>query len=86
MREEKQVEKLVRMVGKLEPQEFIGLCKILGIKIYDLKEDKEEEGKQNVEVRPAEILLQEVIGKIGELNRVQRRNLKRLLKPATRGR
>ena len=87
----KDAEKLIRMIGKLEPQEFIGVCKILGVKIYDLKEDKkqterEEKDKSNVEVRPAEKLVQEVIDKILSLNRIQRRNLKKLIKLATKGR
>ena len=74
------VEKLVRMIGKLEPQEFIGVCKILGVKIYELgekeekKEDVEEEDKKKVTMRPAENLLQEVVDKILSLNRIQRRN------------
>ena len=86
------VEKLVRMIGKLEPQEFIGVCKILGVKIYELdekegkKEDVEEEDKKKVTMRPAENLLQEVVDKILSLNRIQRRNLKKLIKLATKGR
>ena len=109
---EKEIEKLTKMITKLEPQEFVGLCKILGVKIYEIDKEKREnreekvevEGENDVEVsargrerpdkddnkkvkiRDAEVLLSEVIGKIGELNRTQRRNLLKLLKPATRGR
>ena len=85
----KDVEKLVKMIGKLEPQEFIGVCKILGVKIYELdeKEEKEEkEDKKKVTMRPAENLVQEVVDKILSLNRIQRRNLKKLIKLATKGR
>lgn len=109
---EKEIEKLTKMITKLEPQEFVGLCKILGVKIYEIDEEKQENREEKVEVegendveasargrerpdkddnkkvkiRDAEVLLSEVIGKIGELNRTQRRNLLKLLKPATRGR
>lgn len=109
---EKEIEKLTKMITKLEPQEFVGLCKILGVKIYEIDEEKQESREEKVEVegendveasargrerpdkddnkkvkiRDAEVLLSEVIGKIGELNRTQRRNLLKLLKPATRGR
>lgn len=110
---EKEIEKLTKMITKLEPQEFVGLCKILGVKIYEIDEEEKQgnreekvevEGENDVEasargrerpdkddnkkvkIRDAEVLLSEVIGKIGELNRTQRRNLLKLLKPATRGR
>lgn len=127
----KTTKQLVEMVGKLEPQEFIGVCKILGIEIYDvvdaetgenlnaypekvsvgeylqdaahrLRQDKDDNESQTredmppaggternnlkIQVRPAEDLVKEVIIKISELNREQSRNLKKLLKPATKGR
>ena len=106
----KNTEKIVGMIVKLEPQEFIGVCKILGVKIYD-----EVEGELNVEdaagrcgdahnddsgiteaestgrpidiqIRSAEDLFVDVVDKVEKLNRTQRRNLFRLLKPATKGR
>ena len=106
----KNTEKIVGMIVKLEPQEFIGVCKILGVKIYD-----EVEGELNVEdaagrcgdahnddsgiteaestgrpihiqIRSAEDLFVDVVDKVEKLNRTQRRNLLRLLKPATKGR
>lgn len=104
----KGVQKIVEMVGKLEPQEFLGVCKILGIRLYDVVrpveedaqdlteitsdrdstkvESKEENQKRNqdVVVRPAEVLLEELIDKLVVLNRTQRRNLQKLLKAATK--
>lgn len=104
----KGVQKIVEMVGKLEPQEFLGVCKILGIRLYDVVrpveedaqdlteitsdcdntkvESKEENQKRNqdVVVRPAEVLLEELIDKLVALNRTQRRNLQKLLKAATK--
>lgn len=77
------------MVAKLEPQEFIGVCKILGIKLTtqdNSNEEVNEEGNAEVllSVRPAEELIEEVVDRIGQLNRTQGRNLRRLLKAATK--
>ena len=49
---------------------------------------KEEliERNSDVVVRPAEILLEDVITELCSMNRVRRRNLEKLLRPATRGR
>ncbi len=102
----KGVEKLVVMISKLEPQEFLGVCKLLGVRLYDEvapveKSDEILDGREtsdlptkeeliernsDVVVRPAEILLEEVIEELCSMNRVRRRNLEKLLKPATRGR
>lgn len=97
----KGVEKLVKMISKLEPQEFLGVCKLLGVELYEGGSDEILNGRQtsdlptkdeliemnkDVVVRPAEILLEEVINEICSMNRVRRRNLERLLRPATRGR
>lgn len=87
---------IVEMIGKLEPQEFIGICKILGVdlvledSIEEKRIVKDEEGK-DVEIdvhcaRSSEQLINDVIDKIAALNRTQARNLKRLLKAATKGR
>ena len=102
----KGVEKLVVMISKLEPQEFLGVCKLLGVRLYDevapveksdevldsreisdLPTKKELiERNSDVVVRPAEILLEEVIEELCSMNRVRRRNLEKLLRPATKGR
>lgn len=99
------------MILKLEPQEFIGVCKILGVKIYDeivdmvdvddfaagSSRDAQDDSSEiteaestgrpiNIKVRPAEDLVVDVVNKVEQLNRTQRRNLMRLLKPATKGR
>lgn len=92
----KNVERIVKMIVKLEPEQFIGICKILGVEL--VKEvgqpqytvDSEEEKISTkvevpIEVRSAEELIKEVIDKTIALNRTQRRNLTRLLKAATKG-
>ena len=88
-RDERKISKgqkrIVERICKLEPQEFMGICKILGVKIYEEIDKGEEKEKLNVEARPAEKLIEEVIEKVVELNRAQRRNLDKLLKAATKG-
>lgn len=115
----KSIEKIVTMISKLEAPEFIGVCKILNIEVYDVKseqvlaaeptsektelnpesvegsdgretttetKDENQARNTNVEVRPAETLIEEVIDKILTLNRTQRRNLEKLLRAAVKGR
>ena len=50
-------EKLMRRIAKLEPAEFLGVCKILGIKLYREKADMGETtdtATDNVEVNVEE--------------------------------
>lgn len=107
----KNTEKIVKMILKLEPQEFIGVCKILGVQIYDeigvvsdvdvlaagsLRDAQDDSSEIteadstgrpiDIKVRSAEDLIVDVVNKVEQLNRTQRRNLMRLLKPATKGR
>lgn len=97
----KGVKKLVLMISKLEPQEFLGVCKLLGVELYEGESDENLEGRKttgiptkdeliemnkDVVVRPAEILLEDVITEICQLNRVRRRNLERIVRSATKGR
>ena len=106
----KNIVELIYMINKLKPEEFIGVCKILGVEIYveDLNEEKREvemssapvpseeesDGRQvhmtdepNLSKTPrlAEDMIRDVVDKLLTLNRTQRRNLKKLLKAATKG-
>jgi len=97
----KGVKKLVMMITKLEPQEFLGVCKLLGVELYEGECDEISTGRQtsefptkdelieltkDVQVRAAENLFEDVIDKICSLNRMRRRNLERLVRSATKGR
>ena len=106
----KNIVELIYMINKLKPEEFVGVCKILGVQIYieDLDEDRKAEemlsapvpsneestGRQvhtidepNLKKTPrlAEYMIRDVVDKLLNLNRTQRRNLKKLLKAATKG-
>lgn len=111
MKVPKEVEKLANMIVKLEPAEFIGVCKILGVELVeningpyvedaagssctdkdgdnveDTTDGRSVRMKVDIEVRSAEELISDVLEKLTKLNRTQRRNLTKLLKPATKGR
>lgn len=116
----KNIVELIYMINKLEPEEFIGVCKILGVEIYvdDLDDeeraveqvgmlsaavpsneglsvtDEESDGRSvritdepNLKKTPrkAEDMIRDVVDKLLTLNRTQKRNLKKLLKAATKG-
>ncbi len=85
----REVSKLVKdnvsLLTQLEPQEFVGVCKILGVKLTSEEQEEGEDTGVLLSVRPTEELMEEVVEKIYALNRVQGRNLRRLLKAATKG-
>lgn len=83
-------EKLVREIAKLEPEEFLGVCKILGIRLVDVEENVEENvegGRAKKEAKPRDFteLWDEVCEKVNNLNRTQKRNLDKLVRAATKG-
>ena len=81
-------ENLILELVKLDPIEFLGICKILGVSIYD---DADVEcGRPNGEddatpaPRKFELIWADVCDEIGQMNRVRRRNLGRLIYAATK--
>ena len=83
-------EKLMREIAKLEPEEFLGICKILDVKLVDIEDSVEEDvegGQSKVEAKPRDFteLWDEVCEKVNALNRNQKRNLDKLVRAATKG-
>ncbi len=83
-------EKLIREIAKLEPEEFLGVCKILGIRLVDVEDNVEENvegGRVKKEAKPRDFteLWDEVCEKVNALNRTQKRNLDKLVRAATKG-
>ena len=83
-------EKLIREIAKLEPEEFLGVCKILGIKLVNVEENVKENvecGQSKKEAKPRDFteLWDEVCEKVNALNRTQKRNLDKLVRAATKG-
>lgn len=75
---EKKLERFQRELLQLEPIEFMGIAKILGVELFR----KNEEGKE--EPIPFEEIYAAVVSKYATLSRFQRRNLNRLLRPVVR--
>lgn len=83
-------EKLMREIAKLEPEEFLGICKILDVRLVDIEENVKEDvegGQSKVEAKPRDFteLWDEVCEKVNALNRNQKRNLDKLVRAATKG-
>ena len=83
-------EKLMREIAKLEPEEFLGICKILDVKLFNIEENVEEDvegGQSKAEAKPRDFteLWDEVCEKVNALNRNQKRNLDKLVRAATKG-
>ena len=73
-------EKLLTTLLALEPVEFIGVCKIIGVEVF--KEN--EEGNSSMEPREFYEIWCDVCDTVGEMNRVRRRNLGKLIYAATK--
>lgn len=84
-------EKILIEISKLEVTEFLGVCKILGIELYNidtkLKDKNGETAKVDAEVTPKEFedIWEEMCDIVWAMNRTRRRNLGRLIYSATKG-
>lgn len=94
----KGVQKLFKMIVDLEPVEFLGVCQLLGIEVYEGEvelTDAAVPSEVGTDGRPerwktrvpknGDQLISEVIDKLNSLNRTRRRNLQKILKPITKG-
>ena len=81
-------ENLILELVKLDPIEFLGICKILGVSIYDDADVECDRPNGEDDVTPAprefELIWADVCDEIGQMNRVRRRNLGRLIYAATK--
>lgn len=71
-RNEKRLMEFVTLISKMEPQEYCGVCKILGVKLFN--EEKEP--------RAFEETLSELIDKFLKMKKKPRRELMKVLKVA----
>lgn len=77
-------ERLLEEIVKLDSIQFLGICKILGVKVY--KENVQSESTdEGTEVKDFNEMWEEVCDIIGSMNRTRRRNLGRLIYAATKG-
>ena len=92
-------ENLLKEIVKLESTEFLGVCKILGIKLYEedlevsniknveeIEEGGQAKGQVDVNITPKkfEDIWCELCDKVEGLNRTRRRNLGQLVYAATK--
>lgn len=70
-------EQFAEFIAKTDVQGFIGVCKILGVKMDNGATTKEE-----FDLRPFEDVWSEVIEKFNNLGRAQRRDLAKIMKQA----
>ena len=75
-------EELLKKIVKLDTVEFLGVCKILGVKLY--KGEPNPENPKDVEARDFADIWGELCDKVDGLNRTRRKNLNRLIKAATK--
>ena len=83
-------EDLLRKIVKLDTVEFLGICKILGVKLYkEIKVDASDESarpKNEIKPEPRDFteIWTDLCDKVDGLNRTRRKNLNRLVKAATK--
>lgn len=80
-------ENLLLEIVKLNPIEFLGICKIVGVEIYD-EEDVEgaraSDDRKDGKPREFEAIWNDLCDQIEQMNRVRRRNLGKLIYAATK--
>ena len=84
---QKQMNQFIRYIPLLEPQEFIGLAKLLGVEIVEQSTPKyDEDNKVNVEVNPRDFtdVLEDMLENFKKSNRKRRREFMKLLRSATK--
>lgn len=82
----KTVEKLFNLIPKLETVQFIGLARLLGVKLVVLGEPDPETSKQVAEPRPFTEVLEDMLRAFEKLNRKRQREVFQLVKQATKTR
>ena len=87
-------EVILRQIVELDPIEFLGICKIIGVDIYEKAEEVDVE--ENVEGAPASNepsqeprefidIWNDVCDTVESMNRVRRKNLSKLVRAAIKG-
>lgn len=77
-RKEKEFEEFLRGLARLEPVEFCGLARIMGVKMDEVVDDKRTP-------RPLEKIMEEMMDKFLGATRRRQKELLKLLKDARRG-
>ena len=86
-------ETLLMKILELDAVEFLGVCKIIGVSVYKEEENVEDDSHcaqanedTNAAQEPRDFydIWSDVVDTINEMNRIRRRNLGKLIYPATK--
>lgn len=80
-------ENLLLEIVKLNPIEFLGICKIVGVEIYeeeDVESARASDDRKDGTPREFEAIWSDLCDQIEQMNRVRRRNLGKLIYAATK--
>ena len=86
MRSKNSPESLVEEILKLDPIEFLGVCKIIGVNVYEDEHCAQANEDENTLPPAREFydIWSDVCDVVGAMNRVRRRNLGKLIYAATK--
>ena len=86
MRGKNSPESLVEEILKLDAIEFLGVCKIIGVNVYEDVECVQANEDDDATPNPRDFydIWEEVCDTIGAMNRTRRRNLGKLIYSATK--
>ena len=78
-------ENILKRIAQLDVVEFLGICKILNVRLYnvDITSEKKEDDKEQMQPRDFTEIWSDLCDKVENLNRTRRRNLARLVNAAT---
>ena len=78
-------ENILKRIAQLDVVEFLGVCKILDVKLYnvDITSEKKVNDKEQIQPRDFTEIWSDLCDKVENLNRTRRRNLARLVNAAT---
>ena len=81
----KYTEEFVYALAKCDIASFLGVAKILGVKVDALREgaDKDNLTKEDIEIRPFEDVMSEIIDRFDSLGRSERKQLYDVVRKAT---
>lgn len=79
----KSLQKFITSLLKMAPEEFYGVCIILGISIEDENSDPQN---HVLKYKPVDLLLEEAIDKFCFLDRKKRKNLMKIIDKTVKGR
>ena len=75
-------EKLITLIPKLEAVEFMGLARVLKVKLFEEKDMSAEKLEDKYQPRDFSDVLQDMLGNYNGLNRARKREILRIVKKA----